>query len=117
MKLELTTAEPRAGVLLIAIRGELDLAVSDELEAILDAVAEKTDVLVDLSGCEFLDSTGLAVLINARRDSREVGRRFVLCAPGPQVARLLEVTGLDREDVVSPTVEDALAGLTEPLPD
>jgi anti-sigma B factor antagonist len=117
MALELTTKEPRDGVVVIAVTGELDLAVTDDLEAVLEGVDENTDILVDMSGCEFLDSTGLAVLINARRVAKEAGRRFVLCAPGPQVARLLEVTGLDRGDVVAPTVEDALAGSTGQLAD
>jgi anti-sigma B factor antagonist len=111
MSLELTTTEPRPGVAVIGLLGELDLAVAAEVEEAIAAIPAKADVVIDLSRCEFLDSTGLALLINARREFGEAGRQLVLCAPGPQVARLLEVTGLDREEIVRPSLDDALAGL------
>jgi anti-sigma B factor antagonist len=108
MALELTTTEPRQGVAVIALSGEVDLAVAPRVEEALAGIPARADVVIDLGGCEFLDSTGLAVLINARREFAGEGRRFVLCAPGPQVARLLEVTGLDREEIVRPSLDDAL---------
>jgi anti-sigma B factor antagonist len=108
MPLELTTSEPRPGVVVIALTGELDLAFAEQVQEAIAAVPGKADLLIDLSACEFLDSTGLALLINARKEFAEAGRRLILCAPGPQVARLLEVTGLDREEIVRPSLDDAL---------
>ena len=78
------------------------------MEAAIAAAADARDILVDLSECDFLDSTGLAVLINSRRELAEEGRRLVACAPSPQVARLLEVTGFYRSEMVAPSVQEAL---------
>jgi anti-anti-sigma factor len=63
---------------------------------------------VDLAAVEFVDSTALGVLIEAR--ARLADRRsFRLAAPGLQVRRALEVSGLDRHLTVHDTVEAALA--------
>jgi|SRR5829696_1471421 len=53
-------------------------------------------VLVDLSGVELLDATGLGVLVGAHRQARLQGRELVLCDARPRVARLLTLTRLDR---------------------
>ena len=53
-------------------------------------------VVLDLSGVGFLDSVGLEVLIRVHRVLRAEGRRLVLRDPAPPVARLLELTLLDR---------------------
>jgi anti-anti-sigma factor len=53
-------------------------------------------VLVDLSGVELLDATGLGVLVGAHRRARLQDRELVLCDARPRVARLLTLTRLDR---------------------
>ena len=58
-------------------------------------------VLIDLSDCEFIDSTGIAVIVRAwqQRQGNDgasgAGGLLGLCAPDKQVSRLLEVTGVD----------------------
>jgi anti-sigma B factor antagonist len=79
----------------IAIEGELDLAVSEELRSALDrAVTEDLHVLVDLAGCEFIDAGGLAVLVRADEKLRFRGRQLLLYGVGGQVRRMLSVTAL-----------------------
>jgi anti-anti-sigma factor len=53
-------------------------------------------LLVDLSGVELLDATGLGVLVGAHRRARLQDRELVLCDARPRVARLLSLTRLDR---------------------
>lgn len=81
------------------LAGELDLESAPELERQLrEAAATQPDrLLIDLASLEFMDSTGLAVMVRAQRNARENGHRFSL-RPGPtQVQRLFELTGvLDR---------------------
>ena len=80
-------AEPDASVL--ALAGELDLAVADHVRAALDAT-DGTRIIVDLSMLTFLDSSGLAVFIRAKRDGKDIRLR----APSAQVAHAISVAGL-----------------------
>jgi anti-anti-sigma factor len=90
----------RGGVLhTVRLEGELDLANAAELERELRRV-EHTDALsivLDLSGLEFIDSTGVRLLIEAEARSRADGDRLTLLRGPGQVQRILELTGiLDR---------------------
>ena len=69
------------------------------------AVESASRVVVDLAAVEFVDSTALGALVEAR--ARLGGERLLL-APGPAVRRALEVAGLDRHFVVHESVDDAL---------
>jgi anti-sigma B factor antagonist len=77
----------------IALSGELDLASADELDALIRD-AEETDVgriVVDLSGVSLIDSTGLSVLLRAKK--RSDGRLRYIPSRHDAVTRLLELTG------------------------
>jgi anti-sigma B factor antagonist len=80
----------------IGVSGELDLASSPGLEQELDrrmgAGAEL--VIVDLRQLEFMDSTGLSVLVRAHQRATESGQRFAVVRGPQQVQRLLSLTGV-----------------------
>lgn len=99
----------------ISVRGELDLSTAPELEGPLEEALENDQgsVLIDLSQCEFIDSTGIALIVRAwqRLDSGENGRALVICSHNDQVRRVLEITGLELSIPVHMTREDALAAL------
>jgi anti-sigma B factor antagonist len=80
----------------IVVSGELDLATCPQLVTSLDGVVEGRpgDVVVDLSGVTFLDSTALTVLITFRQQLQGLGRRLVLDRPSPVVVRVLTISGL-----------------------
>ena len=102
-------------VLVINIAGELDQATVPELEGALDdAIANASEsLLVDLSECSFIDSSGLAALVAARQRVLDSdGRGFGLCCPDEQVRRLLNITGLDNAMGVTGTRDEALSALT-----
>lgn len=81
----------------VTIAGEIDMSNSSVLGDHLTGVveAEKKDVVLNMASVAFIDSTGLAVLIDARRHLGSYGRLLVLEAPSEAVSRVLEVTGLD----------------------
>src|SRR3954464_10144957 len=64
---EVATDENESGVSIITIRGELDMSTAPELEGSLQAVTSsgRRSVLIDLTNCEFIDSTGLALIVQA----------------------------------------------------
>ncbi|MFL6129039.1 MAG: STAS domain-containing protein [Mycobacteriales bacterium] len=83
----------------VALVGRLDVrgapAARDALHAAL-AGGGGGPLLVDLSGVELLDATGLGVLVGVHRRARLQDRELVLCDARPRVARLLSMTRLDR---------------------
>jgi anti-anti-sigma factor len=77
-----------------------------------EALAERrSSVLVDLSDCNFIDSTGLSVLVETKRRLAEEERRFGVCCPDADVRRLLELTGIDRAVGLFDTREEAVEAL------
>lgn len=78
----------------VAVEGELDLSCAETAEtALLSATADGKDVLVDLSGLEFIDSTGISLLVMTMR-IKQTGLSFLPSASA-EVQRLLSLTGLD----------------------
>jgi len=86
--------EGRAAV--ISVSGELDLATGPELEAELQGIspAETTMVVVDLRKLEFMDSTGLSIIVRAHQRLTREGCELGLVRGSPQVQRLLDLTGV-----------------------
>jgi anti-sigma B factor antagonist len=91
---------------LVIVRGELDLATAPELEdALLPLLREGGSVLLDLRELEFMDSTGVRVIVAAHLAGQEHGGRLSLARTeaGSAVARVLEISGLDTVlDIVDP---------------
>lgn len=100
--------EPRGTVL--ELFGELDLATSPALEAELARVSGSKLVVVDLRALEFIDSTGLGLLVRTHQHAQEHGRGFGLVPGGGQVQRLLGITGLSEQLPVAETPEELLDG-------
>jgi anti-sigma B factor antagonist len=101
--------ETVGGACVVKLGGELDLYNAPQIrDALRQACADSPErVVVDLSEVEFVDSTALGVLIEARTqlDNR---RAFLLASPGLETRRALEISGLDRHFTVHESVSDAL---------
>ena len=100
-----------AGVRVISVAGELDIATAPELCARLDAAraSRRPRMLVDLTNVGFCDSTGLRALLGAASEVRAHGGRFaIVCPPRGNVARLLEIVGASEWMVIH---ADSAAGL------
>jgi anti-anti-sigma factor len=112
---KLTDNERGPGVREIAIEGELDLSTADELQVALDRADDYPLVLVDLSHCEFVDSTALAIFIRADLAMKAKGGRLGLFGPlSQQVHRAMEIMGILGEGFIFPTAEDAEAAPGRP---
>jgi anti-sigma B factor antagonist len=80
----------------VSLEGELDLSTAPQLRERLVALAEQdeTDIVLDLTRLNFVDSTGLSVLVMAFNRSRAAGGSITLRNPSASVLRILEITGL-----------------------
>jgi anti-anti-sigma factor len=91
----------------LELRGELDMSGTDRLRIALEQ-AEKPPaglLVLDLSRLDFIDSTGLEVLLRAARRAHDSGRRLIVARPSRYVRRLLEMTAIDQSlDVVEDVV-------------
>ena len=97
----------------VCIDGELDQSTASELRSALATAvgAGSGSVLVDLSDCGFIDSTGLSLLVEAKRRLLEDQRLFGVCCVDADVRRLLELTGIDQAVGLFETRDDAIAAL------
>lgn len=102
----------RGEATVVAVAGELDALSAPQLDAHLEALELEHPALVvaDLTGVEFLDSTGLGVLIKTLTHLRENGGELVLVATSPRVVKVLTITGMDQVMTVADSVDAALPG-------
>jgi anti-sigma B factor antagonist len=100
----------------VPLSGDIDLASASTLRVNLAQATETTPahVVVDLAKLDFIDSTGLGVLVGVLRRVRSTGGDIRMAAAGPAIERVFAVTGLDRVFRLFRTVEDAV---TAPLGD
>ncbi|MGH3655312.1 MAG: STAS domain-containing protein, partial [Micromonosporaceae bacterium] len=90
----------------IGLSGDLDLATAPELRtALLEALTERDNIVVDMSDLRFLDSTGLGVLVRVHKKAKALNGVVAFAAVPGNVVKILEVTCLDRVFPVYPTVE------------
>ncbi len=115
---EATAAKLEDGLRVIAVRGELDLSTAADLETPLEEAVASGDVsvLIDLTECEFIDSTGIALIVRAwqrldRNADGDGSGRVVICSQNDQVRRVLEITGLELTIPIHGTRDEALAAL------
>jgi anti-sigma B factor antagonist len=87
------TISDYGGQVVVALRGELDVMDAEAVAATLTAAADRGNVIVvDLAGLTFIDASGMAALVRARRHARHMGGDLVLAAPQRQVRRVLALT-------------------------
>ncbi|NQU36995.1 MAG: STAS domain-containing protein [Actinobacteria bacterium] len=111
MDITLATRQEQ-GRSIVEVAGEVDVHTAPELDvAIFSLIAEGNfRVIVDLSGVEFLDSTGLGVLVKALKRVRETDGSLDVVASSDRITKVFRITGLDAVIGIHASVEDALVG-------
>lgn len=102
------SSEVVSGTTVIAVHGELDLSTVPQLEESIQAAGE-AGMVFDLGGCDFIDSTGIALLVQTTRGAGEVGRKVALCGLKEQALRVLEIAGVEDLIPTRSSREEALA--------
>jgi anti-sigma B factor antagonist len=103
-------------VYVVRIAGEVDMSHEEELRSELRAAvaAKPRGIVVDLTECEFIDSSAIRALLLSReaQHPEEGSERLAVAASSEQILRILSVMGLDRVIPIRPTAEEAAAALS-----
>jgi anti-anti-sigma factor len=91
---------------MVSVMGELDLAAVPAFDRTLLDVSEPGtgQVIVDLTGCSFLDSRGLWALVAAKERLERSGRSLALVIPNPIVMRIFQLTRFDERFDIRPSL-------------
>ena len=81
------------GSSVVAVAGEIDIATAQDLASVLNDFAQES-VIVDLSAVTFIDSSGLAILVEARRRMSSAGGQLAIDRVQPNVLKVFEITRL-----------------------
>lgn len=105
------------GYVLLTVEGELDIATAPRMIAALNEVLADMDVplVVDLSDVVFMDSTGLALLMNARRRAMRNGQGFAIVCPDGPISRLFEIADMVESLRVRPDKDSARLAASRPV--
>ncbi|WP_299393578.1 STAS domain-containing protein [Pelagibius sp.] len=103
------TIREESGKTVVELGGEIDLDRAPHVRRILlDCVARGRDLLVDLSQVSYIDSSGIASLVEALQSAGKGGTAFGLVAVSPQALRVFELARLDQVFTIHPDIDTAL---------
>jgi len=99
------------GAVLVAFSGEIDLEHSPKArEVLLECVGGAASVFVDLSRVEYIDSSGVASLVEALQQTRSRGGQLALVSVSASALRVLELARLDKVFTIHESLAEALGG-------
>jgi anti-sigma B factor antagonist len=102
----------RDGYAVLLVSGEVDVATVPRMREQLHSLVAQGDnrIVVDLDAVDFLDSTGLGVLVGALKRVRASGGDLQLICTQPRIRKVFEVTGLTKVFAIHDTLDEAVAG-------
>jgi anti-sigma B factor antagonist len=111
--MEILVDELGGGRAAVRLHGRLDLVSARDLRRCVDEAVDagKANIIVDLSGVTFVDSSGLGALIGGLKRARQAGGELRIAAPAEQVRLVLELTKLVRVLRPYETFDEALQGM------
>jgi anti-sigma B factor antagonist len=111
---DVETAE-RSGANVLTLRGEIDVYTAPQLrQAIVDVVDRgATNLIVDMAQVDFLDSTGLGVLVEGLKRIKAKDGSLSIVATQGKILKIFDITGLNRAFPIHASVEEALAGAAQ----
>lgn len=112
MRFVAATEQLDSGTPVVSVTGEVDLATAPALAETLHSVADDRlgELIVDLTGCSFLDSRGLSVLAATNGRLERSNRRLSLVVSNPSVLRIFQITHYDELFEIHPSLDEAVNG-------
>jgi anti-sigma B factor antagonist len=112
---EISSGPGPADVYVVRVAGEVDMSHEEELRNELRTAveADATGIVVDLTECEFIDSSAIRALLLSREEKRpnQNAESLAVAASSDQILRILSVMGLDQVLPIAPTVGEATSAL------
>jgi anti-anti-sigma factor len=103
-------------VYVVRVAGEVDMSHEEELRGELHSAvaADSKGIVVDLTECEFIDSSGVRALLLSReaQHTEDGTEHLAVAASSEQIMRILTVMGVDRVIPIRPTVEEAASAIS-----
>ncbi len=100
------------GAIVVSFIGDVDLQTSPDARGVLlDCVAKGKPILVDLSQVGYIDSSGVASLVESFQKAKKAGQDLVLVSASDGALRVLKLARLDKVFTICDTVEDGLAAV------
>jgi anti-sigma B factor antagonist len=98
------------GGVVVTVQGEVDLYASPKLRREIVRWLQKRilSLVVDLGDVSYMDSSGIATLVEGLQLSRKYGGRFTIARPGPSIQEVLRFAHLDKIFQIYGTVQEAL---------
>ncbi len=106
---ELVQVQRDADVVIVSPQGDVDMSRSPQLRAALREALESNGSLLIVSLCDvgYMDSSGLATLVEAMRTAKRKGTRMILCGMNPKVKAIFEIARLDQFFVILDDLDEA----------
>ncbi|HKM43292.1 MAG TPA: anti-sigma factor antagonist [Limnochordia bacterium] len=106
------TFELEGQALIVTLRGELDLHTSPEFKEKLTKLVEThsdiTNLIMDVQGLLFVDSSGLGVILGRYRELQERGGRLFFVQANPRIKRILQMSGFQKISEFANSTSDVL---------
>lgn len=99
---------------LVEVQGEIDVYTSPRVKETINELIEKGkyNLIINLEGVRYIDSTGLGVLIGALKKVREHQGRILLICTNPQIKKIFNITGLVKIFEIFKSEDEAIKGLS-----
>ena len=99
----------REGTVIVRFSGDVDLQSSPEARKILlECVARRMPVLVDLSRVDYIDSSGIASLVESLQTARKSGGNLFIVSASEAALKVIELARLDKVFTICNTIDDAI---------
>lgn len=113
MALDVNT-ETRGEVLVVRLIGELDHHHADRVKSAIESIIEKDEIqhiVLSLSELQFMDSSGIGMILGRYKQITQKGGKMVICSTNPTIYRMMELAGLLKILKVEENEREALSQL------
>lgn len=94
---------------LVTISGRIDISSARDLDSFLNNIINnKSKLILDLSGTEYISSTGLRILITAHKNVREKKGEMRFASLQPLIRNIMDISGLSNVFLIHPNIKDAV---------
>jgi len=106
------TSEIKDNYVLISIKGTLSIENISPFETLVNKHVDSMDnILIDLSGLTFIDSSSLGIIVVYYTKSEKNNRHFALMEINPDIMQMFKITGLDKRIKIFQSIDEAVEKL------